>query len=152
MLPQLSFSSSYSWTTIHWKFDLSVFHFSYLIKLLSSRFIISAVNGEPSPLGGSTRPRWKAACFDFCHTIFFKAKQDSFHPGPVLPPCGWWLPKLRQLISIIHWRNETGELNHGLTLRTIDVSLSLKPLQSKAKHGTKLWLHELLKLLPITTY
>ena len=35
-------------------------------------------DGEPSPLGGSTGPRWKAACFNFWHTIFFKQNKTSF--------------------------------------------------------------------------
>ena len=40
---------------------------------------------RPSPLGGSTGPRWKAACFDFWRAILFKTKRDIFHRGPVLP-------------------------------------------------------------------
>ena len=44
-----------------------------LTLLWSSRFWCS-VNGEPSPLGGSTGPGWKAACFDFWRAFFFQNK------------------------------------------------------------------------------
>ena len=38
-------------------------------------------NGVPSPLGGSTGTRWKAACFDFLHTIFFHNKMRHLSSG-----------------------------------------------------------------------
>ena len=57
------------------------------------------LNGEPFPLGGSTGPRWKAACLDFDAQFFSKTKQDIFHPVPVLPPGRWWLP----LVLIWYW-------------------------------------------------
>ena len=37
-------------------------------------------------------PDEKLNCFYFWQAIFFKAKRDSFYPGPVEPPSGWWLP------------------------------------------------------------
>ena len=54
----------------------------------------STDNGA-SPLGVSTGPWWKAACFDFWHAFFFKTWHDIFHP----PPSRWWLP----IWSICRW-------------------------------------------------
>ena len=42
----------------------------------------------------STGPGWKAKLFLFLmRNLFFKTKVDSFYPGLVKPPSGWWLPK-----------------------------------------------------------
>ena len=46
---------------------------------------------EPSPLGGSKGSGWKAVSFA---RVSFKTKRDIFHPGTMLPPCGWWLPNV----------------------------------------------------------
>ena len=50
----------------------------------------------PSPLGGSTGPRWKFFVLIFDAQNFLKTKPDIFHPGPVMLPSRWWLPILQE--------------------------------------------------------
>ena len=62
------------------------------LDFIYQRFYLKLSNFEPSPPGGC--PGCKAKLFSFFMHKFFEAKWNIFHPGPVEPPCGWWLPLL----------------------------------------------------------